>query len=72
MEVLYAVLCSLLGIAVGITVGQVCVVIINYVDAWREAEREADFFEPVEYPTMEQVEARKAAREYRERITSEP
>ncbi len=31
----------------------------------------ADFFEPVEYPTMEAVESRRMAREYSEQTTAE-
>ena len=34
-------------------------------------EREADFFEPVQYPTMDQVEARRMAREYSKQTKAE-
>ncbi len=39
--------------------------------ATREEEKVADFFEPVEYPTMEALQSRRMAREYSERIMME-
>lgn len=35
-----------------------------------EEEREADFFDPVQWPTMEQVEIGRLAREYSEQTTA--
>jgi hypothetical protein len=36
-----------------------------------EPERVSDFFEPVQYPTMDQLEARRMAREYSKQTTVE-
>ena len=62
---------------IGVAVGEAICVFWMMVLSWlsrrkdTEPEREAEFFEPVQYPTMEQVEARRMAREYSKQTTEE-
>jgi hypothetical protein len=64
------VVCALCGFGVGI---HFCIIVycILHGRSEEQPERKADFFDPVQYPTMDAVEARRIAREYTEQIIAE-
>ncbi len=64
------VLCALCGFGVGLNFCIIAYCILHG-RSKDQPERVADFFEPVQYPTMEQLKARRLAREYREQTKAE-